>query len=417
MMTLLCIVGSDSIKLVDKAIDTMADYIKPDRTITIPSIKLNLTSSVINKVVDTPKVTFDLNVLLPILQHMLDAKKGTGLDTVFKLSNFLSLDSLGASISKQKGSISDEIHKQIPDFLSDYTKDIDFGVIDEYSDFDSIEDLNIDSETNDAKQKAQQCIDEHCPAENEAQEIIQKIDRLQHIISDDLTANLTKIKNKIQINVVCKVNNSEGLTEVYNKTLRRTFQYTLDSIFQKAEDVSNLAHVVLDSFSIDLITNPCALIMNLFVYNFGIYCTYTSISLHCSLLAYFFVGLALKMRMKHLADTKNKSAEDDDSFSDDVELDNFSDNITKKNSKTNKEVKHNKRTVSDSESSDYSESVKPAKTNNRTKTKKDEESSNSSYGTSSSSNSIAPKSKLSRKNSKTSNTNNQSSNNFWLDYA
>ena len=425
--------GSDLFDAGDTFITKAADYVQPNRAIEVPQFSAKLTAENETYAVTVPDLKFQFDDKITKFSDFFDSSN-VGLSTFFDLKEFFNIDTIVNTVNTMGANLTD--------IIKDTASSIAGTKVDEhltkFTQFTNISEIdgafNINDRTQDASEKAKDCMD-NTDLSADTREICrkiyeEKIPELKEIYNGDVNDELNKAVDNIKQHLVYRIN-STGFPTFYDITLKPTIDDVVEYIFGKAGKLINLIPDIIDSFKIDLVRGPIALVYNI-INDFATFAAYASLTLHLSLLGYFFAGIALKMRLPHLGDKNMKaSAEDDDD--DESEIETFDDDRRISERKAEKEKKNSKKSnmksmrsamkhtsySSESESDSGSSSLRKRQSKRQqanSKTPKAEMNSKSSSDEDSSFEKQESPKPVSRKNSRAPTASNQNGGSFWLDY-
>jgi hypothetical protein len=414
LMFVFIIVGSESFKAMDVAIEEVINYIQPERTIEVPKFGLDVNQNNSLYEMKIPQLKFQFSKNIAIINEFLTEDKNTGFAKLFNIADFFKLNTIADAIQGWNTTIAAVIRSYVSDLVGSYSGDYTYFI----SEANNISDFQYSIDINEYTQPAKDKLDE-CTANSllddetkvKCQNLQTKIKELEDIFNGEINDAFIETKENINIHLINKID-SDGFPQLYDKVLADLFNSIFTFILGKVSTGIKILPQLLDSFHIHLLRGPLALIYNIIIYDLCSFVTYASLTLHLSLLGYFLVCLALKMRSPHLLKEK-KNAADDDS-----ELDNLDDDdMISRRKRVKKETKTSRKQsyfsdVTDSESSKIKSKAKTnLKSEKKPATTKDESDSyTESYDE-------KPNRSTSRKNSRVQNDINGNSPSFWLDFA
>ena len=306
---------------VDSLVDSVVNFID-QRTIILPSIKLTLYSNNERRQIQTTQLNMTFANPTTPLKYFLDAEKETGLSDVFGLKEFLQLDIISKDFTFWP--------EQLNPMLSDLLGDVVGPMVDDFSEFivnaDSLHNIegvtipDYDTMINDAITQIDKAIEDLQPftllPNSNAKEIIALLQDLRVIVIDlrdnqipDLEQSFIDNKNYIVDELVNKLN-SKGFGQFYNDSMHSTMADIFDFLCNEVSVIVNLIPDAINEIRVNLVRGPLGQFSNIIFVDLSSFAAYTTISVHISLLGYFIVCLAMRIRNKHLSDRDASNTDD-----------------------------------------------------------------------------------------------------------
>jgi len=415
-MFMCCTLGSDTFDFADTAITKFADYVQPGRAIEVPNFGVELQREDNHHYVNIPKLKFQFSEKIEIFKKLFEATEDTGFDTLFGLSRFLDLNTLTGGIRHWNQNISLALRDLLSTFVGQIVEE-NSEFISNMTSISSIGDgFNITDMTQEPKQKLNECIDNTSGDDKDkCQNILNLVIEIEQMFDEtegsegDIIRKLIETKDNLMSTIVYKLNKTGFPVEVYDPILNETLYDISGYLFNKLIEAVNLIPNILDSIHVNLFTGPIATFYNFIFYDFGTIAAYRSLSFHLLLIGYLLVGLALKMRIPHLApDDKNADGGN--------EFDDYSSDLEDFPNRGNNKVTSRRNTKSRLVNSSSSDSAEIRRSKRQTNVNSRRKLNNSDSPSSNSETSTSKQKKMSRKNSRQSTMNNERNNSFWLHY-